>query len=96
MALVGSATGRIVSPIKMKTSQYGKNYGELIIDFGTSSHPDHWYSTAWDEEVIEKCKKLHSGQHVKLTGPVRKWEKPTKGSQVALNIEAVELLENSN
>jgi hypothetical protein len=96
MALIGNAIGRIVSPIKINTSQNGKEYGQILIDFGTSTHPDHWYTSAWDKDIIQKCKGFHSGQRVILSGPVRKWDKPMKGSQVALNIDTIELINDGD
>ena len=71
--------GRIVSPVIEKLTKKNITYFEAIVDFGSASHPDHWYVRMYDKGEIDDFEfqpfvDASKGEEIVFGGVVRKWE----------------------
>jgi hypothetical protein len=86
---VHQALGTLVrTPQEIESFRKQTRGASLIIDFGTSEQPDHWYASAWDNEVVEDALDYVAGNRVVVSGSMRKWNKEGK-MLYALNIETI-------
>ena len=83
--------GFVVLPPKLRYTQDGRSYIELVVDFG-SKKPDHWYVRVWKEHLFTSVMRTAvKDALVVVSGSMSKWQHLGGGYSVALNAETLEV-----
>lgn len=82
--------GRVVLPPKLKHTQDGRSYAELVVDFGDSKQ-DHWYVRVWKDHLVAHVMRTATKDaYVAVSGTISKWGHGGGGYGVAVNAENIE------
>ena len=83
--------GFVVLPPKLKYTQDGRSYVELVVDFG-SKQSDHWYVRVWKEHLVTSVMRIAvKDALVVVSGSMSKWQHLGGGYGIALNAETLEV-----